>query len=367
MPETGNLELAEMLTTETSAFVITFACAFAVTLVVTPMMAYLGQRFRITAKPGGRRINEGDHRGVSKLGGVAVYVGFTVTIVLAQYLNVPRFDPNEVVRITGLLLGSTFILLVGILDDVVELSPLQLGIAQIVAAAVAITFQIFIESFNNPLTGLQTDPWPFLVTVTVSMFWLGLMMNTVNFMDGLDGLVGGVVFIACAVLFVNSAFVLEPAQTSVSLLPLAMLGAITAFLLFNFNPASIFLGGGAVYIGYVVGTLSIIGGAKMATILLVMGLPLMDLSWQIVNRILKGRNPLYGDRGHIHLRLLDMGYSQKRIVLTYYFFCACFGILTLVVASQLFKFVAFSVMLVMIGIGFVFVARSSQGESSTSS
>jgi UDP-GlcNAc:undecaprenyl-phosphate GlcNAc-1-phosphate transferase len=199
------------------------------------------------------------------------------------------------------------------------------------------------------------------------MFWLGLMMNTVNLMDGLDGLAGGVGFIAGTMLFINSAFVLEPNQTSVSLLPLALMGTSLAFLLNNFYPARIFMGGGAFFIGYLLGTLSIIGGAKMATILLVMGLPLMDLAWQATNRLRQGRNPLLGDRGHVHYRLLDMGFSQRQIVLAYYFFCAFFGILTLITASRLFKFIAFGVMLLLIATGFALVARFNQGESSTSS
>ena len=346
-----------MSITEISAFVIVFGTAFGVTLACIPLMIHLGQRWNITAKAGGRRINQGDLRGVSKLGGVAVYLGFTVAVLVAQYVNIPRFDSGEVVRVIGLLAGGTVIILVGVLDDAFELSPVQLGISQIIAAGLAVGFQIFIETINNPLTGQQADPWPYYVTVTLSMFWLGLMMNTINFMDGLDGLVGGVAFIAGGMLFVHSAFILNPAQESVSLLPLALMGTAAAFLLFNFYPAQIFLGGGAMYIGFTLGALAIIGGAKMATILLVLGLPLMDLAWQVANRLLKGRNPMHGDRGHIHFRLLDIGMTQRQIVLIYYLFCTCFGVLTLITASQIFKLIAFSTMVLLIMLGFLMVAR----------
>jgi UDP-GlcNAc:undecaprenyl-phosphate GlcNAc-1-phosphate transferase len=352
---------------ELAAFVLVFVLAFGLTFVCLPIFDVLGKRWGIVASAGGRRLSEGDWRGVSRLGGVAVFIGFTITAIAAQFLDIPRFDEAELMRMSGLLLGGTFLFLVTVLDDIYELSPLQLGIAQIITAAIAISMQIFIETFNNPFTGQQIDPWPPLVTVTVTMFWLGLMMNTVNFMDGLDGLVAGVAFIAGGMLFINSAFVLNPAQTSVSLLPLALMGASAAFLLFNFYPARIFLGGGAYYVGYLLGTLSIIGGAKMATILLVMGLPLTDLAWQVANRLRQGRNPMYGDRGHIHFRLLDMGFTQRQIVLVYYVFCASFGILTLVTVSRLFKFIAFGVMVMLIAVGFGMVARLSQMESSTSS
>jgi UDP-GlcNAc:undecaprenyl-phosphate/decaprenyl-phosphate GlcNAc-1-phosphate transferase len=340
-----------------AAFGIVFITAFSITLFSIPVMITLGRRLSITAKAGGRRINQGDIRGVSKLGGLAVYLGFTTAVLVAQYVNIPRFDPGEIIRIVGLLAGGTVIIFVGVLDDMIELSPVQLGIGQILAAGVAVGFQIFIETINNPLTGQQTDPWPFIVTVTISMFWLGLMMNTINFMDGLDGLVGGTALIAGAMLFINSAFILNPAQQSVSLLPLALMGSATAFLCFNFYPAQIFLGGGAMYIGFTLGSLAIIGGAKMATILLVMGLPLMDLAWQVANRLRQGRNPMHGDRGHVHFRLLDIGFSQRQIVMIYYLFCACFGVLTLITASQLFKLIAFSTMVLLIMLGFLLVAR----------
>ena len=357
-----------MLTsTEFGAFLIVFVLSFSLTLSLIPLMIHLGKRWGVVAKAGGRRQSHVDIHQVSKLGGVAIFVGFTVTIIFAQYLNIPRFDSNEVTRLVGLILGGTLIFVIGMIDDVVELNPIQLAIVQIIAAVIAVIFQIFIESFNNPFTGEQTDNFPFVVTVILSMFWLGLMMNTVNFMDGLDGLAGGVAFIAGTMLFVNSAFILSPAQLSVSLLPLALMGSSLGFLFYNFYPAKIIMGGGAYFLGYTLGTLSIIGGAKMATILLVMGLPLMDLTWQVVNRLRRGRNPMQGDRGHIHFRLQDVGFSQRQIVFVYYLFCAFFGVLTLVTTSQLFKFVAFGVMILLIVLAFLWLIRLDQTESSTSS
>ncbi len=117
-----------------------------------------------------------------------------------------------------LLLGGTVIFIVGLLDDIYHFSSFPQFIGQFLAAAIAIAFQIFIETLNNPLSGHQTEPWPFIVTVTLSFFWLVGMMNTVNWLDGVDGLAGGVAFIAGAMLFINSAFRVDPPQTSVSLL-----------------------------------------------------------------------------------------------------------------------------------------------------
>jgi UDP-GlcNAc:undecaprenyl-phosphate/decaprenyl-phosphate GlcNAc-1-phosphate transferase len=350
------------LNSEVVSFVIVFALAFSISLALVPLSIRLGHQFNIVALPGGRRKHTGK---ISKMGGVAIFGGFVIAAVAAQYLPIPRFDPYEIIRFTGLIIGAILIFVVGLLDDKFELNAVQLGVAQIATAGIAVGFQIFIETVNNPLSGQQTDPFPYLVTVTLSMFWLGVMMNTVNFMDGLDGLAAGVAFITGIMLFIHSAFILH--QVSVSLLPLALAGASLGFLLYNFYPAKVFMGGGAYLLGYLVGTLSIIGGAKMATILLVMGLPLMDFAWQVVNRLRRGRNPMQGDRGHLHFRLQDMGIEQRKIVLTYYLFCAFFGVLTLTTTSQMFKFLAFGAMVILILLGFAFISVRTQAQSSSSS
>ncbi|MEL6307189.1 MAG: MraY family glycosyltransferase [Chloroflexota bacterium] len=345
------------------AFAIVALLAFTVTLVTIPFAIWLSHKLGAVSMPGGRRHEK---QPMPRLGSVAVFLGFTVAVLAAQWLPVPRQDPNEIIRLVGLLIGSLFIFVVWFLDDIYEFSWFIQSAAQIIAAGIAIFFLIFIEFFSNPLTGQQTDTFPFLVTVILTMFWIALMMNTVNFLDGLDGLAAGVALIAGLMLFANSAFRVAPAQTSVALLPLAMVGACAGFLMYNFHPAKIYLGGGALLIGYWLATLSIIGGAKMATILLVMGLPLMDTAWQALSRMLRGDNPMRGDRGHLHFRLLDKGIlSHRQIVLFYYSFCAFFGVLTLLIESQIYKFIAFGAMLCLIMIGFAVLVRL-QPQSSSS-
>lgn len=343
------------------AYIIVFCLALGTSLAIMPVARYLSFRFDITSDPGGRRQ---EALPMPKLGGLAIFSGFIVTIIVAQHLPVPRFDSYEIIRLVGLIIGSTFIFLLGIVDDLKELNYFQSFLGQIITAGIAIAFQIFIEFFNNPFTGNQTDPWTPIVTITLTMFWLVLMMNTVNFLDGSDGLAVGIAVIAGLILFLNSAFRLEPPQTSVSLLPLALSGASLGFLIYNFYPAKIYMGGSSWFLGYVLGVLSIIGGAKMATILLVMGLPLMDLGWQVVNRLRHGRNPFRGDRGHLHFRLLDTGrYTPGQVALGYYGICSIFGFLTLATTSQLFKFIAFGVMLIFVAIGFIAVGRISSSDN----
>ncbi len=333
-------------------FLLVFIAAFLLALALTPLARRLGQRYGFVAAPGGRRRHAGTK---SRLGGAALYVAFVVTAVLAQFLPVERQDPKELTRLVGLLLGATFIFLLGIYDDKHDLRPPPQIIAQLIAALIAIQFLIFIEYVNNPLTNQQTAPfpWPFIVAFT--LFWLMGMMNTMNWLDGLDGLAAGVAAILSAVLAFH---MYREGQHSVALLPLALLGATLGFLPYNFHPARVFMGSsGSFFLGFAMGALGIMAGAKMATVLLVMGIPILDVAWRILDRLRRGRSPLIGDRGHLHFRLLDLGFSQRQIVLAYYLFCAFFGFLALVISSRIYKFLALLVLGAMTLLLLFFISR----------
>lgn len=352
---------------------LVFGLSLILSLALTPLSIWLGKRWGLVAVPGGRRKHL---RPVSRIGGLPVYVSFVAAVLASQLLiitpwggpdgvpaslSVLRTDPKEVFRLIGLLAGGTVIFVVGLYDDWRDLPPAAQYMAQLAAAAIAVAFLIVIEYINDPISGSQTPDFPYVVTVTISIFWLGLMMNTINWLDGLDGLAAGVVVIACVVLFINAVFRLDPPQHSVAVLPVALLGALLGFLPFNFSPARIFLGSGAYFLGFTLGALSIIGGAKMASILLVLGLPLLDLAWQVVNRLSRGRNPVQGDRGHLHFRLADMGLSQRVVALGYYVFSAAFGGLALAIPSRLYKLVALLVMITIAVVGFVWLSRRTPG------
>ncbi len=325
-------------------FGVVFAIAFGLALALTPLVGRLARRYGVVDVPGPRRV----HRGaVPRWGGIALYVAFTVAVVVAQFLPVERQDPKELTRFFGLLLGSTFIFLVGLYDDRKEMRPGPQLAAQVVASLIAISFLVFIERVNNPFTNQQVV-FPLWFTVVFTLFWLMGMINTVNWLDGLDGLAAGVVAIATAVFAIH---MYREGQHSVALLPLALLGATLGFLPYNFHPAKVFMGSsGALFLGFALGSLSIMAGARMATVLLVLGLPILDAAWQIVNRLRRGRSSFRGDLGHLHFRLLDLGFSQRQIVVAYYLFCAFFGGLALVIASRLYKFYA------IIGFGLVALA-----------
>ncbi len=345
--------------------------AFALSLLLTPLAAKLGHRLDLVDRPGGRR----KHRGViPRTGGLAIFGAFFVTVAFVTLVSLalpiwlpatqpwfpPRTDIHEMRRLLALLAGSIFCAGAGLLDDRFELSALPQYALQFGAACIAIGGLIFIKHVNNPLAagtffGAAGFPWWLVWPLTV--FWFVGMMNTVNFLDGLSGLVAGVTVILCAVLAVHMIFVIEPPQLSVSLLPLALGGAALGFLPFNFAPAKIFLGGGTYFLGFAIAALGIIGGARVATVMLVLGLPALDVAWLIVTRTRRGLSPGTGGRDHLHLRLLDRGWGERKIVVGYWTFCALFGLLTLTLPSRLHKLIA---LLVLVALALAVLAWASR-------
>lgn len=319
-------------------FAFIFVLSLVVNLALAPLARWLGQRFDLVDRPGGRRL----HRGViSRLGGITLYAGFMAavlaTVLLPQEWFPPRLDPNESYRLTGLVIGATAAFIFGLLDDRFRFSSRPQYAAQLILSLIAIAFIIFIERINNPLTrGQIVFPWPVVGGLTI--FWFMGMINTVNWLDGLDGLAGGISAILAAFLVIH---MIREGQYSVALLPVALLGATLGFLPFNFNPARVFMGsGGSYFLGWTLAALAIIGGAKVATVLLVMSLPILDVAWLIYNRRRAGGRPSAAGRDHLHFRLLDIGFTQRQIVLGYYAFCGACGVLALGLGTRLFKLVA---------------------------
>ncbi|MBI5879186.1 MAG: undecaprenyl/decaprenyl-phosphate alpha-N-acetylglucosaminyl 1-phosphate transferase [Chloroflexi bacterium] len=316
---------------------IVFALAALVTFAVTPLLIRLAPRIGAVDRPRSRH----QHRApTAKLGGLALAAGFGVAVAASFFLPVRRDDPQEIVRLAGLALAALVVLALGLLDDMRELPAWPQFAAQVVAAVIVIAFRVRIDDLTTPFGAATVLPeW---LAVLFTLFWVVGMMNTVNFLDGLDGLAAGVVGIACVVLFLHTRSL---GQESVALLPLALVGAIVGFLPFNFSPARIFLGSaGALFLGLSLGSLSIIGGAKLATALLVLGIPILDTAWQIARRVRDGRAPYHGDRGHLHFRLVDRGIGSRRVVLALYMLTAVFGGMALVLPSGLLKLAALALM-----------------------
>jgi UDP-GlcNAc:undecaprenyl-phosphate GlcNAc-1-phosphate transferase len=333
-------------------FLVVLAASAALTMVSVPLTTALGHRLGLVDRPGGRRRHQGV---IPRTGGLSIFFGFVLTILLLSLAPIllpadwlawlpPRNDPKETQRLVALLAGGLFCLLAGFIDDRYELRSGPQYLVQLVAALIALGGLIFIKHVNNPwgegfLFGPDGFPWWIVGPLTI--FWFMGMMNTVNWLDGLNGLVAGVTVIICAVLALHMIFVAEPPQSSVALLPVALLGAAVGFLPFNFAPARIFMGSnGSYFLGFAIAALGIIGGARVATVMLVLGLPALDVAWLILHRWRRGLSPAQGGRDHLHLRLADLGLGERTIVFGYWGFCAAFGAITLLLDGQIQKIVA---------------------------
>jgi UDP-N-acetylmuramyl pentapeptide phosphotransferase/UDP-N-acetylglucosamine-1-phosphate transferase len=322
------------------SFALVFLLAVGLAYGLTPLSIRLGRRWGLVDVAGGRRTHQG---AVVRIGGLLLFPAFAVAALVTW--GIPRNDPLELTRLVGVLLSLGVAWLLGLLDDRYRLSSWAQLAGLVAAALLAIAFKVFIELFNNPFAQAQVKVEWFLM-VPITLVWLVGMAGTVNMMDGLDGLATGVTGIAALVLFVH---MLRLEQYSVALLPLALLGCCLGFLPYNFNPARIFLGGGAYVLGFALGTLSILSGAKVATVLLVIWLPIVDAAWQVYARWRRGQPVALGDRGHLHFRLQDLGWPTRRIVLLYYGVTILLGAVALLVSSRMLKFA------VLLGVGLAIV------------
>jgi len=325
-------------------FVFVFAVSFILALGLTPLSVRVGRGLRAVDRPGGRRAHAGD---VPRMGGIALFGGFAGGAALVFALWRPD-GADDLRRLTAVMAGTVFVFLFGLWDDRRELAAWPQFAAQAAAALIAIAGTVFIERFTNPVTNqlvVIPEVLPFFgwgIVVAVSLFWVMGMMNTVNWLDGLDGLAAGVGFIAATLFAVHSY---RLGQAEIALFPTALAGACLGFLPFNFHPARVFMGtAGAMVLGYALATLSILAPARIATALLVMGIPIVDVAWLIVSRWRRGESPACAGRDHLHHRLLDLGLDQRQIVALYYLFCLFFGGLALVVVSRLFKLIALLVL-----------------------
>lgn len=307
------------------------------------------------------------HKGeVSRLGGVALFGAFTLAVCAAAWRGglTAGYSADDFTRLNGLLIGGVGAFLVGLVDDRLDLSAgLQFAL-QFALSLIALATLLWLERFTLPafgLVALSDYSWGAWVYVPLTILWVVGMMNTVNWLDGLDGLAAGVGAILCLVLTVHMHRVGQP---NVGLLPLALLGALLGFLPYNFAPARVFLGSaGAYFLGYTLGGLGLIAGGRAPTVLLVMGLPVVDVAWQIFDRLRRRRSPAQADRGHLHFRLLDLGLSERAIVFVYWGYCALFGLLALVVSSWLYKLIALVVIGAVVVIVLAVLSRGRDGDS----
>jgi UDP-GlcNAc:undecaprenyl-phosphate GlcNAc-1-phosphate transferase len=337
---------------------LVFGVAFAVAASGTWLAGRLGRRLGLVDMPGGRRSHQG---AVPRIGGLGLFAGFFLT-ALVLYLS-HTFRPEHQLALSGVLAGAAFVAVFGLADDRFEFKAAPQFAAQLIASAIAIAATVYIQQVTLPLIS-PTSPFdlPWFITYPLTIIWVVGMMNTVNFLDGLDGLAAGVGAIAAALFAIHSV---RLQQDQIALYSLALCGACLGFLLFNFQPARVFLGSaGAMTLGYALATLSILAPARVATALLVMVIPIADTGFQLVDRWRQGKSPTHGDRGHLHYRLMDLGLSQRQIVLGYWTFCGVFGALALLISAPLYKLIAIgALVLIVVGLLALLSRRQRQIQS----
>ncbi len=285
--------------------------ALLIVVLLTPAVGGMARLLGAVDRPEGRRLNL---RPVPRLGGVALFLGIFVPAL--AFLDLTR-------ETRGLLLGAAVATTVGLLDDFRTLAWWQKLAGQLVAAAIPTGFGIWIDRFTFPVLGVQElSSW---LGVPLTMLWIVAIMNMVNFLDGLDGLAAGVCGIAGATF---SAIALSLGKPNAAILSAIVFGATLGFLRHNFYPARIFMGdSGALLLGFVLATVSILGLLKTAATvallfpLLVLAVPILDTSFVVAKR-LKYRQPVYvADRTHLHHRFVNIGFSERRATVYIWVWC----------------------------------------------
>ncbi len=340
------------------ALIIAF---FAVTA-ATPVSMRLAERFGAVAKPDGQRRLHA--KPTPELGGLAVIAAVILTGIAAVFAG---WLPDELIigkHLIGLLIAAIILAFGGAIDDLRRLRPWQSLLVTLAAVAAVIISGIGINLITNPFGGvLHLNDWsytvlwfqgiPYRFTVVADIFtlvWLFGMTYTTKLLDGLDGLVAGVTAIGGFTLALVS-LTRDVPQPGTAFIAAAVAGAFLGFLVYNANPAKTFLGeSGATFAGFSLGVLAIVSGGKIATALLVLGLPIFDLAFVIYRRWRQGRPLSQGGRDHLHQRLNDAGLSVRQVATIYYAIAATFGLSTLVLPDWAQVLALVVVLLVLVGL-----------------
>ncbi len=298
-----------------------------VSLVSTPIVKSLAFRVGAVDVPkDNRRMHKTP---IPRMGGLAIYFGFVVSVLAFMPLN-------DALR--GALLGGSMIVVLGIFDDIYALPAMPKFLVQILAAVVAVLHGNIITFLSNPNI-FSADPyWNLgILSIPFSVIWIVAITNSVNLIDGLDGLACGVSTISSMTMLIISLIV---ADTPVAMLMAALAGSCIGFLPYNLNPAKIFMGDtGSTFLGFILAVASIQGLFKLGAIIsfavpfLLLGLPIFDTCFAILRRVAKGQSPMSPDRLHIHHRLIDMGFSQKQAVAVLYVISAILSLSAVVLTT----------------------------------
>ncbi|MCG0275756.1 MAG: undecaprenyl/decaprenyl-phosphate alpha-N-acetylglucosaminyl 1-phosphate transferase [Thermosediminibacteraceae bacterium] len=298
-------------------YIYAFIMSMALAYIATPKVIRLAWKIgAIDVPKDARRVHK---KPTPRLGGLAIFAAFTLVGLVTL--------PLDHSPIRGMLIGGAFIVAVGVLDDIFGLPAKIKLLLQVAAAYILVLFGLKVEFITNPFGGLlHLGKW----SVPVTLFWVVGITNTLNFIDGLDGLAAGIAAIASVTMMVVN---ISLGQTNAILITALLAGAALGFLPYNFNPAKIFMGDtGAMFLGYILAAVAVYGTVKSATAIalivpiLALGLPIFDTAFAIIRRFINGKPIMQADRGHIHHRLLDVGFSQRQAVVYMYLMSLALGL-----------------------------------------
>lgn len=304
-------------------YVWAFIIAAGVALFVTPGVIALAAKTGAMDAPDARKVHK---KPIPRIGGIGIYFAFMVGAL--SVLAFAELSGEVRTELAGLLVSGSLIVLIGIIDDYKNLPAKVKLLGQIAAACVLVfVFDVRIDFITDPF-----GDYIFLeaLAAPATIFWLVGLTNTVNLIDGLDGLAAGVSMIASVTICLVA---LQQDIALVAMLTAALAGAAIGFLYYNFNPARIFMGdSGSMFLGFMLAGISVIGAVKSAATIalivpiLALGLPILDTAFAIVRRY-RGGVPIFKpDKGHLHHRLLDLGFTQRQAVLLMYVISALLGL-----------------------------------------
>ncbi|MBU1895720.1 undecaprenyl/decaprenyl-phosphate alpha-N-acetylglucosaminyl 1-phosphate transferase [Patescibacteria group bacterium] len=324
-------------------YLIYFTSTFVLSIFLTYLLRKLMRRFEIVDLP--REQSRKIHKKKIPLGGgLAIFVSFFVVVAIALFVFDNFGIDVERRHILGLFIGGLILMIGGLLDDKYNFKARQQILFPILATLIIIAFGIGPHEITNPAGGVfrldrwiipidGIGNWVVLADILV-FFWLMGMMFTTKLLDGLDGLVAGLVSIGALMIFFLSTQT-QWYQPEVGLLAIIFAGAVLGFLVWNSYPAKIFLGeGGSLFTGFMLGSLAIISGSKIATTLLVVAIPMLDIGRVMILRIKNKKSIFVGDSEHLHFKLLHSGLSQRQAVLFFYTIALLFGVTTLFLQSS---------------------------------
>jgi len=297
-----------------------FIIAFILTVIFMPLLVMFAKKINWKERNSRRHIHSSK---IFRVGGLAMITAFVLTIL---------FDSNLVMsaELAAILIGSLTLMVVGLMDDIKEVFwKIQLS-SQIAVAIFIFVMGVRIYYVTNPISGgvWKMDSGLFvLISIFLVIFWVVLVINALNWLDGTDGLSGGVAFIAAGTIFFLS-LKSEVNQPPVAIVSAGLAGSFLGFLIYNFHPARVLAGTtGSMFMGFSLAALAIFSGTKIATALLVMAMPIIDFGWVILDRLRKQKSIFRPDKNHLHYKLLRLGWSQRKIAVFYY---AVTGLIALV-------------------------------------